>query len=1466
MEKILGLDLGTNSIGWAIRDSSLAQDQIIKFGVTTFKKGVGRNKTGEFSFAAERTKKRATRRLYQARKYRIWNTLEVLITQGYCPLSIENLDKWRKYDQEEARKNNNGGRLYPVWDVAFEDWVKLKFGSDLKPRFTSPYALRRFLIENQLDFNQEENRFMLGRAMYHLAQRRGFKSSRKDKTDTDSSKEGLGENELADLKYSEKKKNRKLEPFWDKYPHAKTVGALFAYLEDEGLRIRQEINQYVIRQDLKTEIQKIFTFQQLGLDHSLYIGLVRGEKDKGGKERKKDYGSIFFVRPLRSQKGLVGKCTLEPNRARCQVSHPDFEEFRAWSLINNIKVKKAADPIQSFTQLSLENRSQLYKDLFLGRKKDHFPFFDIINYFKNKGQIWDFNYTGKTNVSGCPVSCRLYEIYGENWKTIIIQAPFTKPNRKGEEKPVTYTYEDLWHVLATYQDDEYVEHFATDVLGLDEKGVKQFKIAWNTIPEGYGQLSLYAIKKINRFLQKGLIYTEAVLLAKLPDIIGEEEFAANEAEIVGVISRVIEENRLQKRLLSTANGLISQYKNMVAEEKFGYKNKDYVLDTDDLKTVEKALIDQFGETTWGNLPEETRKIYFDTVKSCYQAFWQTGFEMVEHYGEKHFKVKIGGQNFLRADTGFYRLPKLSDTLAEFLSNHFEVNVSALAAIYHPSQMDIYPRGKANEAGMLLLGSPKSGSFKNPMAMRTLHVMRGLINHLILVGDIDEDTRIVVEVARELNDANKRWAIESWQRTREAENQEFAKAIEDILINESGVIADSKSISDIDKFRIWYEQSDEDAYPDFVEEKKDVKGIKWASTEKETIKKIRAEKDRVLRYRLWQEQSCRCIYTGNPIRISDLFQPNLIDFEHTIPRSISFDNSLANLTVCYADYNRNIKKKQIPFQLTKHYEGILDRIRPWEERVAVIKQQIEFWKGKAKKAATKGDKDDAIRQRHLWQMDLNYWENKVNRFKMEEVTTGFRNSQLVDTQIISKYAFHYLKTAFNRVDVQKGSITADFRKIYKLQPQDEIKDRSYHSHHAKDAAVLTLIPVAVRRDAILEKAYKWEEEKWTQYHEPPYASFKTTEVLKIDDEVFVNQVSKDQTLTRAKKKLRQRGKLKYFEDPITKEKKIRVAQGDIIRGQIHGDTFYGKIKRVKFDEDGKPIRDEEGKFILDDKNGGFVFVKRETITKDFKTDRIVDPILKLDIDKQVSAEGSMLKAIEAGLFRLNSKGEKIKVDKNGRPLRPVRHVRIIADVTDPLVIKDQTHKTGKEETEYKNHYYATNTGNYAYGIFENETERDFVVNNLFDSTQMLKGRKGEGLKVEELFEKEKETGKGKKKLLVPLTRVIIPGMRVIFFKENKDELKEISKSEMRKRLYVVNRIFDRKQGLIQFQHHMEARDDAALSLAYPKSTYGEKGKNGFSEFNFEIPNPRLLLSKSKLNFALEGSDFEILPHGEINWLY
>ena len=464
-------------------------------------------------------------------------------------------------------------------------------------------------------------------------------------------------------------------------------------------------------------------------------------------------------------------------------------------------------------------------------------------------------------------------------------------------------------------------------------------------------------------------------------------------------------------------------------------------------------------------------------------------------------------------------------------------------------------------------------------MRALHTLRHQINNLIKEEIIDEDTRIVVETARDLNDANMRWAIEQYQKEREKENKEFEKIILEYY--------PSRNISsnDIDKARLLLEQHD------LTESNEIVKG---KGTKEEMTKFERFVKD-VTKYKLWLEQGGRCIYTGKIINITNLFDDNSVDFEHTIPRSISFDNSLANLTVCDANFNRSVKKKQIPSQLTNHAE-ILMRIKPWMDKVEKHKGNVEFWKNKAKRAADKDQKDSAIRQRHMWQMELDYWQQKVRTFtiSIDELNLSFRNNQLVDTRIITKYAFHYLKTVFDRVDVQKGSATAEFRKMLGIQSLDEKKSRAKHSHHAIDATVLTMIPVAAKREKMMKLFYEIQEaeqlhidcSKLRRELEHEIASCHFGDVKHVVDfiesNILVNHVAHDQALTPAKRQLRRRGK------PVIGENGQPIwLAGDCIRGRLHEDTFLGAIRDPKRDNEGKPLVNHKGFIYETDKDGNVI---------------------------------------------------------------------------------------------------------------------------------------------------------------------------------------------------------------------------------------------------------------------------------------
>lgn len=1444
MSKTLGLDLGTNSIGWSIRNTELPGNQTEKVGVITFNKGVGNSKTGEYSYAAERTQKRSTRRLYQSRKYRLWATLEILVNEGYCPLSLDELNKWRHYSKEEARKNKNTGRVYPRDDVLFEQWIKLDFDGDGKPDYKSPYQLRRALVEETFDFFKERDKYKLGRALYHIAQRRGFKSSRKGNDDVKENAEGAD----IDLQYSEKKKNKELTTQFEKYPQAKTIGALFAYLEDNGVRIRENMAQYAIRENFKDEINEIFRFQNISSESALYKGLIETGKNKND-------GSIFYKRPLRSQKGLIGLCTLEQEtridpktnkpfqvgKYRAPISHPSFELFRAWQFLNNIKFKVENDKNSTWQPLTLALKTEILNDKFFRKSKAYFPFVEIADFIKKKGHKWIFNYKSKQTVTGCPVSARLKEIFGEDYLTIKIEK---SPSPKQQKS--YYDIYDIWHVLFSFEDQEFVSAFASGKLKLNEEKTKQFVYAWNAMPVSYGMLSINAIDKINRFLFKGIQYTESVLLANLPYLVGEELWRKNEPLFIDNIDEIIKENRNEKHIIQIINSLVAKYKSL--DQKYGYKDDTYVLDESDVQDITDAIIEHYGESVWLVKTKEEADRIFTTVKDCYQAFLRTkGLERVDIDGDRHFLITSNGKNYYKADSGFYRQPKLKDTLAEYSAKTLKIDVAKLKKIYHHSDISTYPPAMPDENGEVKMGSPKTGSFKNPMAMRTLQELKKLLNYLIETHQIDTDTRVVVEVARQLNDANKRWAIETWQRQREAENMEFAAAIDELAKQEK-VTADSKNVSDIDKMRLWYEQNNEESVPEISETKKEIKGIRWTENKKQSYKEITAKKTAIEKYRLWKEQNCICIYTGQIISMSDLFDINVIDFEHTLPRSKSFDDSLANKTVCFKAYNRTVKRNKLPSELQNYeqdgggYTAILPRLKNWEEKIERIKQQIDFWQTKSKKAADKQWKDDAIRQKHLWKMELEYWSSKVERFKVQEITSGFKNSQLVDTQLISKYAMHYLKTFFEKVDVQKGEVTAIFRKIYAIQPQDfdEKKDRSKHSHHAKDATVLTLIPQAAKREEIL-KAYFETLERGDRFQTlRPFPAFNVNFIFEIDDNILINSLNNIQFLSKAKKIIRKRGKVQLVEG-TNREK---VATGDSIRGQLHQETFYGAIKPAKLGEDGRMQKDENGNFIQEDKLKFTIRVpfqyKSKPDAPGFKTweeieKQVVDSGLKAQIKKQIDSVGGLKEAFEEGIYLL---------DKNGNPHgNKIRHIRVWASVAEPLQIKKQTYLSSKE---YKQHYYAANATNSYFALYDDKekTKKDFDFRNLMEVAQSLSV---ESIKTEnDLFAQFISIKKGKTEKQLDLKYILKPGLRVIFLKENESK-SDLSGADFFKRLYVYSSF--EKDGRLNLRYHLEARNKI-------EENYKD------SEIDWETPKPTLRFSYAKYDFLVEGYDFEIMMDGTV----
>ena len=109
MEKILGIDTGTNSLGWAIVEKNAEQYKLTDKGVCIFQEGVKIEKGIESSKAADRTEHRATRIRYYRIKLRKIRLLRILSDNHLCPpLTKNDLSLWRLkkvYPQNELFMN-----------------------------------------------------------------------------------------------------------------------------------------------------------------------------------------------------------------------------------------------------------------------------------------------------------------------------------------------------------------------------------------------------------------------------------------------------------------------------------------------------------------------------------------------------------------------------------------------------------------------------------------------------------------------------------------------------------------------------------------------------------------------------------------------------------------------------------------------------------------------------------------------------------------------------------------------------------------------------------------------------------------------------------------------------------------------------------------------------------------------------------------------------------------------------------------------------------------------------------------------------------------------------------------------------------------------------------------------------------------------------------------------------------------
>ncbi len=164
--------------------------------------------------------------------------------------------------------------------------------------------------------------------------------------------------------------------------------------------------------------------------------------------------------------------------------------------------------------------------------------------------------------------------------------------------------------------------------------------------------------------------------------------------------------------------------------------------------------------------------------------------------------------------------------------------------------------------------------------------------------------------------------------------------------------------------------------------------------------------------LWCLQLGKCPYCGKPIHIESL-QTNDCDIDHIIPRSILKDDSLQNNLVLAHKKCNGSKTDTYPVPETHRQDDL------WE-----------FWYDKG--LITKEKYERLRRRTQLTEAELQ----------------GFINRQLVETRQTIKAVFHILEDLFPKTKVipVKAGLVSDYRQEFHL-----LKTRSVNDlHHAKDA--------------------------------------------------------------------------------------------------------------------------------------------------------------------------------------------------------------------------------------------------------------------------------------------------------------------------------------------------------------------------------------------------------------------------------
>lgn len=453
---VLGLDLGPNSIGWALVNDDPerpAESKLIDLGVRVFPEGVDNFDTSkEISRNEGRRIARGMRRQIRRRARRRKQLKEALVAMGLWPSKLA--DESTLYDAD-------------------------------------PYELRARALKEKLE------PYEIGRVLLHLNQRRGFLSNRK-KDRGDKEVQGM----LAEI--NENEREREEGGF-------QTIGA---WLADKCATVdhtnRQDNdhvrNRHLARQQYEDEFKSIWKVQSKHhpklLSEKLKYGALGKQKHpvkpipRWDKRREDEcgrtwsalesfgiYGLIFFQRPMYWPKSVVGLCELEPKQKRCPRADRHAQRFRLLQEVNNLRY---SDPnTHEELRLSDEQRALLldymakYDKRSFDQIRKKLGFLESVKFNLERGK--------RSSIKGMLVDYRM-----------------AKANKPWHGRPEDEKDEIVRMLLDNEREDDVITARLID--DYDFSPEEADAALGVDFPDGYIHLSLKAIDKLLPHLERGLVY------------------------------------------------------------------------------------------------------------------------------------------------------------------------------------------------------------------------------------------------------------------------------------------------------------------------------------------------------------------------------------------------------------------------------------------------------------------------------------------------------------------------------------------------------------------------------------------------------------------------------------------------------------------------------------------------------------------------------------------------------------------------------------------------------------------------------------------------------------------------------------------------------------------------------------------------------------------------------------------------